>query len=100
MMAEESPDNEKVLALARRLFWWKTPEEALVNRYRFLAQVMSLGTWNDIEEARRFWPEAVFRDALLQAPAGVFDPKSWSYWHHVLELLPVPPLPIRKLPEC
>ena len=100
MIALESPDNERILALARRLFWWKTPEEALADRNRFLAQVMFLGTWKDIEEARHLWSNSVFREALRQAPPGVFDPRSWSYWHHILDLLPVPPLPIRKLPEC
>lgn len=100
MIALDAPDGKRISALASRLFWWKTPEEALADRNRFLAQVMIFGTWNDIEEARRFWPDAIFRDALLQAPPGVFDPRSWSYWHHILDLLPVPPLPIRKLQEC
>jgi hypothetical protein len=99
MKALESSDQERLAALARRLFWWKTPPEALADRNRFLAQVMTLGTWDDIEEAKRFWPEALFREALRHPPAGVFDPRSWSYWHHVLDLLPVPPLPTRKLPE-
>ncbi len=93
-------DEERARALAERLFWWKSPEEALANHQCFLAQVMSLGTWNDIEAARRLWPAADFRDALREAPAGVFDPRSWTYWHHVLGLLPVPSLPTRKLPPC
>jgi hypothetical protein len=100
MIALEPPDKERTLALARRLFWWKTPEEALADRNRFLAQVMFLGTWKDIDEARHLWPTALFRDALRQAPPGVFDPRSCSYWHHMLDLLPVPPMPIRKLPQC
>ncbi|MBA3833156.1 MAG: hypothetical protein H0X34_14930 [Chthoniobacterales bacterium] len=99
-MAPESLKKEKLDALARRLFWWKSPEEALADTNRFLAQLMFLGTWNDIQEATDLWPVAAFRDALREAPPGVFDPRSWSYWHHMLDLLPVPPLPSRKLPEC
>lgn len=98
MGADDFLDQEKA-ALARRLIWWKTPQEALADRSRLLAQVMKLGTWNDITEARRFWPPAMFREALRQAPPGVFDPRSWSYWHHVLDLGVAPPLPARKLPE-
>ncbi len=65
------PNEERLFALARRLFWWKTPAEALADRNRFLAQVMKLGTWNDIVEAQRFWAEADFREALQNAPPGL-----------------------------
>jgi hypothetical protein len=30
--------------VASRLFWWKSPEEALADQNRFLAQVMTYGT--------------------------------------------------------
>ncbi len=100
MMALEPSETQRIFALASRVFWWKTPQDALSDENRFLAQVMVFGTWHDIEEARRFWPQARFREALRQAPAGVFDPRSWSYWHYLLDLLPVPPLPKRKLPGC
>ena len=70
MIDLETFDEEGAHALAERLFWWKSPEEALANHKRFLAQVMSLGTWNDIEAARRLWPAADFRDTLREAPAG------------------------------
>jgi hypothetical protein len=100
MMTQESAKKGRVSDLARRLVWWKTPEAALADRNRFLAQVMTYGTWTDIQETTRTWSEAAFREALRHAPPGVFDPRSWSYWHHVLDLLPVPPLPKRELREC
>jgi hypothetical protein len=81
--------------LARRLFWWKTPEEALADRDRFLAQVMTYGTWRDIAEARAHWGDKAFREALRHAPPGVFDERSWRYWHYALDLLPIPPRPRR-----
>jgi len=37
-------------ALARRLIWWKPPAEALRQPERLLAQVMKLGTWEDITD--------------------------------------------------
>lgn len=67
--------------LARRLFWWKPPAEALADRRRFLAHVMALGTWDDRCAARRFFSEEEFRAALDDPPAGVFDGRIWSYWH-------------------
>ncbi len=88
----------ELIELARRLFWWKPPAEALRWPERFLAQVMTLGTWEDVQTARRFWSDEDFRAALPRAPAGVFDPRSWSYWRVRLGLHPVPPLPRRQLP--
>jgi hypothetical protein len=35
MPPAESADNERLFALASRLFWWKTPEAALADRNRF-----------------------------------------------------------------
>ena len=37
--------------------------------------------------------------ALRAAPPGVFDRRSWAYWHTVLEVLPTPPLPKRQFPD-
>lgn len=100
MRAVNSSRQDTLEALSRRLIWWKAPADALADRTRFLAQVMTFGTWDDISEAKTFWSETAFREALREAPAGVFDVRSWTYWHHVLGLLPVPPLPTRKLPQA
>ena len=88
-------DLEKV---ASRLFWWKSPEEALADQNRFLAQVMTYGTIEDLAVARRHFPESAFREVLASPPAGVFDPRSWSYWHVRFGLQPSPELPRRHLP--
>lgn len=93
------PDShDELLALARRLCWWKRPEDALTAPLRFLAQVMALGTWDDIRMARRYWTDDEFRAVLREPPAGLFDPRSWNYWHCVLGVGPVPPMPVRILP--
>jgi hypothetical protein len=87
-------DLEKV---ASRLFWWKTPAEALVDSNRFLAQVMTYGTIEDLAVVRRLFPENAFRNVLANPPAGVFDPRSWAYWH-VRFGLESRELPKRELP--
>jgi hypothetical protein len=91
-------DTERA-ALARRLFWWKTPEEALADQDRFLAQVMTCGTWRDIVEARAHWKADAFCEALRHAPPGVFDERSWTYWHYVLDRGPISALPLRKFAD-
>jgi hypothetical protein len=86
-------DLERV---AGRLFWWKTPAEALADPHRFLAQVMVYGTIEDLAVARRHFAEDAFRAVLADPPPGVFDPRSWSYWHVMFELGPAPELPRRR----
>ena len=85
--------------LARRLVWWKTPEEALRAPDRVIAQVMALGTWDDIEIAKRHWGIEAFRRVLTAPPPGVFDRRSWNYWHVVFGIAPTPPLPVRNIPH-
>ncbi len=87
-------DLEKV---ATRLFWWKPPAEALSDKSRFLAQVMTYGTPSDLAIVGRHFREDDFREVLLDPPAGVFDPRSWAYWHAVFKLEPPPELPKRRL---
>ena len=54
---------------------------------------------DDIRIARSRFDEDDFRSALRQAHPGIFDPRSWAYWHLVLGIDPAPPLPERRLPE-
>ena len=72
--------------IADRLVWWKPPAEAMTDPRRLPAQVMVYGTAEDIVAARRHFPESAFRDVLADPPPGLFDPRSWAYWHAVLGL--------------
>ncbi len=80
--------------VARRLVWWKSPEDALKDKHRFLAQVMALG---DLEDTRAMLREFLKEDlkfVLDHPPAGVFTPPAWNYWHVVLGKT-IKPLPKR-----
>jgi hypothetical protein len=87
-------DLEKIAA---RLFWWKTPQEALADSQRFLAQVMVYGTLEDVITTRRHFEDDALRSVLADPPPGLFDPRSWAYWHLVLGLDPTRELPRRRL---
>lgn len=89
-------DQDQLKRIAKELFWWQAPEVSLANPRRFLAQVMSLGTWDQLQMAKQAFDVNSFRDALLNAEPGWFDPRSWALWHHALAL-PVRPLPKRSL---
>lgn len=81
------------------MVWFKPPEETLRDPVLFLNHVMTWGTVEDILVARSHFDDDDFRAALRQAHPGIFDPRSWSYWHLVLGMEPAPPLPERRLPE-
>jgi hypothetical protein len=85
-------------SLAARLVWWQPPAESLRDPQRLLAQVMVYGTPEDLAVARRHFVESAFRAVLDQPPPGLFDPRSWAYWHVVLGLDPARELPRREIP--
>jgi hypothetical protein len=77
---------EVIESLAPKYVWWtlEGSEEAL-NR-RILAQIMDLGTYDDILAI-----EAVFdRDELVKvmmlSEPGWFSPRSWNFWRGRLSL--------------
>ena len=75
-----------------RLFWWNTGD-AERSPLQVAAQVMALGTLEDIREVReRFGPE-IFEEVLSAPPRGLFDPKSWSFWHKKVGHREIPALP-------
>ncbi len=74
-----------------------SPAEALHDRSRFLAQVMALGTWEDVTAVQAECPAEEWRDSLRKASPGVIDPRSWHFWHVRLGMTPVPPIPVRHL---
>jgi hypothetical protein len=92
------PHSPELLNIAQRLIWWMPPEGALNYPIRFIAQVMTLGTWNDVQRVRAEFGEECLRGVLKDPPPGVFDQRSWHYWHHVFGVWQVPELPRRIIP--
>jgi len=83
-----------LMPVAQRVFWWGKPEEWMEDVSRFTAQVMVFGDWNDTTLTWKLLGDSSFRQVLAHAPPGVFDLKSWAYWHHHFQM-DVPPLPGR-----
>jgi hypothetical protein len=85
---------------AARYVWWKSPEDAVRRPERVIAQVMTIGDYDDVQAMVEALGEARLRDVLRHAEAGVFDARSWAYWHYRLGLAApgrVPPLPARRV---
>jgi hypothetical protein len=97
-MAAGGTDEPTLEQLAARYVWWLSSRDALSRTTVFLCQIMRLGTFEDAQAVRRMYGDDALRAALAEAPAGALDPRSWTYWHHVLGRLPVPRMPERPLP--
>ena len=89
------PTIPALLEVARRVVWFKEPEAALAHPLHFLAHVMTYGTTEDLAALRGVVGRNEFREVLEHAPPGIFDPRSWAYWHLVCYGRPAPPLPRR-----
>ena len=90
------PTTPALLAVARRVVWFKEPSETLADAVHFLAHVMTYGTIEDLHALQGVVGQNDFREALEQAPPGVFDPRSWAYWNLKCAITPIPPLPVRQ----
>lgn len=96
-----NPEQQRLLSVwASRYIWWKTPTEAFQHPERIIAQVMDIGDYDDVQSMLRAFGEEVPQYVLRHAEAGMFSPRSWTYWHYRLGLAMaghVPPLPHRKV---
>lgn len=88
-----------LLRVAERMVWFKPPEETLAEPFLFLSHAMTYGTVDDLRVVRAHFTDDDLRQALRAAAPGVFDARSWAYWHAVLGVHPAPPLPTRSLPD-
>ena len=91
-------DDSRAKAMARKYVWWQPSERTLADKRLFLAQVMTLGTVDDVRWLLSRVSEDSLRGVLRDPPAGVFNGRSWRYWHLRLGCSPIPKLPARPLP--
>ncbi|MCB1600161.1 MAG: hypothetical protein R3F18_20345 [Lysobacterales bacterium] len=90
------PLNEHTAKLSQKLVWFEPPGLALANPIRFLAYAFRYARFEEMSQLREYLSDDELRQALRQAPPGIIDPRSWAYWHLMLDLAPQP-LPERDL---
>ena len=90
--------GDELLAVAKRIFWFGTPEEALEFPMRFLTYAMTYATDEDIEILRKYFSDDEFKAALDDPAPGIFDQSSWTKWNQRYRRTPIPPLPKRRIP--
>lgn len=90
------PLNDDTRELARRLVWFETADQALADPVRFLAYAFRYARSGDMALLRTWLSDEQLRHALRHAPPGIIDPRSWAYWHVMLDL-DIAPMPQRRL---
>ncbi len=90
--------SEELLAVAKRIFWFGTPEEALEFPLRFLTYAMTYASDEDIEILSKYFSDDDFRAALDDPAPAIFDQGSWAKWNQRYGRTPVPLLPKRRIP--
>ena len=83
--------------IARRVVWFKRPEDTLKDAKLFLTHLMTYGTLREIRTTLRYFSEKDFEAALNDPYPGIFDQRSWTYWNLRYHHEPVPPLPRRRI---
>lgn len=89
------PRTPELEAIAQRVLWFEAPAKSMLHPARFLAYVMTYGTFEDVAAIRQHWSEDDLRRGMDFAPPGIFDDRSWGYWNVKLGRYPAPPMPER-----
>jgi hypothetical protein len=93
------PCNADMLKVAPNVIWFEPPERALADPVRFLAYLMTYGTAEEVAVVMRYVGLDELREVLELAPPGIFDERSWNYWHLMTGRHPPPPMPTRVIPD-
>jgi transcriptional regulator with XRE-family HTH domain len=91
--------QELLRRMARRYVWWQTPDASARGPLRVIAQVMDMGTLEDIQEVAAILGKRRMAEVLDLAPPGWFHPKSWAFWNIALGRTSsgrIPPIPARR----
>jgi hypothetical protein len=98
----DSPTAHSLLRPFSVYVWWETADETLEHPQFLIAQVMARGTYLDFTRLEAIFSHAVFVHALKCAQAGMFNIRSWHFWHYRLGLASsdrdIPALPTRNFP--
>jgi hypothetical protein len=80
--------SDELLAVAKRTFWFGTPEEALEFPKRFLTYAMTYAADEDIEILRKYFTDDDFKATLDDPAPGIFDQAPGPNGMNVTSALP------------
>lgn len=93
------PQTPEFLRAAKRIVWFKPPEEALANPVELMAYAMKASTDEDMALLLgHVGPDGLI-EAIENAPPGIINARSWAYWNAKIGRYPAPPMPTRAYGE-
>ena len=90
--------GDHAAAMAGKYVWWQPPRQTLATPSLLVAQIMTLGVLEDVQWLLGRVSRAALRRILHDPPVGIFNERSWRFWHLQLGVAPIPPLPVRPVP--
>jgi hypothetical protein len=80
-MAPQIAGGEDLIAeLGRKYIWWAPIGDKPHTPERVIAQVMNIGTYEDIRRLETALGFEQLADVMIQAAPGWISPRSWSFW--------------------
>lgn len=89
------PLTPEFLRAAKRINWFKPPEEALANPIELMAYAMKASTDEDMALLLAHIGQDGLKEAIDKAPPGIITARSWAYWNAKIGRYPAPPIPTR-----
>jgi hypothetical protein len=93
------PMTPELRAVAKRVVWFQSSRMTLEQPRQFLTYLMTYGTLEDVAAVLNAIGEEPFVATLDNPLPGIFDGRSWRFWHLKLKGRRAPPLP-RRFPEA
>jgi len=66
--------------LGRKYLWWRPVDGSPFPEDRIVAQIMNLGTYDDVLQLEEALGSARLADVMLHAEPGWFSDRSWEFW--------------------
>jgi hypothetical protein len=85
------PRSRILDTFAARYIWWRDAQPP--SEDRIIAQVMSIGTWEDSRRLEQICPPQELRAVMLRAQPGWIAKRSWNFWRARLGRAGVGPIP-------
>ena len=91
--------DHRARIMAKKYVWWQSPKRTLTDGRLLLAQMMTLGTADDVRWLVSVASNEDLLGVLDDPPVGVFNRRSWAFWHLRLGREVIPDLPARRVPS-
>src|SRR5215218_11008903 len=76
----QSPPEDLIETLGRKYMWWSPTGDSPHPPARIIAQVMNLGTYEDIRRLESAVPPERLAEIMGNAQPGWFSARSWEFW--------------------